>query len=80
MAFLPWVMLFTMVCLGNLVGTLVLWYIPKQYNTFVRNLLCCTKNALKFDCPYNRLRQENKRRHKYKINNANTKMKFTKHL
>ena len=43
----------TMVCFGDLVGTLVLWYIPKQYNTFVTNLLCFTKNAIKFDCQYN---------------------------
>ena len=32
---------------------LVLWYSPKQYNTFVTNLLCFTKNAIKFDYQYN---------------------------
>ena len=37
----------------NLVGTLVLWYTPKQYNTFVTNILCFTKNAIKFDYQYN---------------------------
>ena len=37
----------TMVCLGDLVGTLVLWYTPKQYNTFVTNLLCFTKKCYK---------------------------------
>ena len=41
--------LFTMVCLGDQlrVPLYCLWYIPKQYNTLVRNLLCCTKNAIK---------------------------------
>ena len=43
----------TMVWLGDLVGTLVLWYTPKQYNTFVTNLSCFTKNAIKFDYQYN---------------------------
>ena len=38
---------------GDLVGTLVLWYSPKQYNTFVTNILCFTKNAIKFDYQYN---------------------------
>ena len=42
--------LFTM---GNAITTLVLWYSPKQYNTFVTNLLCFTKNAIKFDYQYN---------------------------
>ena len=41
------------VLIGDLVGTLVLWYSPKQYNTFVTNLLCFTKNAIKFDYQYN---------------------------
>ena len=43
----------TMVCFGDLVGILVLWYTPKQYNTFVTNLLCFTKNAIKCDCQHN---------------------------
>ena len=43
----------TMVCLGDLVATLVLWYTPKQYNTFVTNLFFFTKNAIKFDYQYN---------------------------
>ena len=28
----------TMVCLGDLVGTLVLWYTPKQYNLLLLQL------------------------------------------
>ena len=37
-----------MVCLGDLVGAFVLSLVyPKQHNTLIRNLLCCTKNAIK---------------------------------
>ena len=34
------------------------------------------KKCYKIGCPYNRLCSENKRRHKYKIYNSNTKMKI----
>ena len=52
-----------MVCVGDLASTsIVLWYIPTQFNTAVSNLLSYKENALSFDCPcQNRLLQENKR-------------------
>ena len=43
----------TMVCLGDLVGTLVLWYTPNSTIRLLQIYYVLQKNALKFDCQYN---------------------------